>query len=311
MMGLLFLILIVLVIHSFFLEGAKEGLSFYLIPNFKTALENYSLGEILFAALGQSFFTLSLGIGALAIFGSYIDKEHSLVSESLNVVILDTTVAFFSGLVIFPACFTYNVDAGSGPSLIFVTLPQTFSEMAGGRVWGSLFFVFLAFASLTTIIAVFENIIAFAIDFGWTRKKAVIVNIIAIIILSLPCALGFNLWSGFQPFGPGTTVQDLEDFILSNTLLPLGSLLYLLFCTNRYAWNWDNYYTEVNSGKGLKLPKWTKGYLTYILPLIIIFILIQGFIEKLGFPANYLLPLLCLIYPLYLIIQARMVKKKG
>lgn len=310
LMGILFLILIILVIHSFFLDGAKEGLSFYIIPNFKAALENYSLGEILFAALGQSFFTLSVGIGALAIFGSYIDKEHSLISESLNVVILDTMVAFFSGLVIFPACFTYNVDVGSGPSLIFVTLPQTFNEMAGGRIWGSLFFVFLAFASLTTIIAVFENIIAFAIDFGWTRKKAVTVNIIAIILLSLPCALGFNLLSEFQPFGAGSTVQDLENFILSNTLLPLGSLLYLLFCTNRYAWNWDNYYAEVNSGKGLKLPKWTKGYLTYILPLVIIFILIQGFIEKLGFPANYLLPVLCLIYPLYLIIQARMVINK-
>ena len=311
MMGLLFIILIVLVIHSFFLDGAKEGLSFYLIPDFKTALENYSLGEILFAALGQSFFTLSLGIGALAIFGSYIDKQHSLVSESLNVVILDTTVAFLSGLVIFPACFTYNVDAGSGPSLIFVTLPQTFSEMAGGRLWGALFFMFLAFAALTTVIAVFENIIAFAMDFGWTRKKAVLVNIIAIMILSLPCALGFNVLSGFQPFGAGSTVQDLEDFILSNTLLPLGSLLYLLFCTSRYAWGWDNYYKEVNSGKGLKLPKWTKGYLTYILPLIIIFILIQGFIEKLGFPANYLLPALCLIYPLYLLVQARIVYRKS
>lgn len=310
MMSLLFVILIVLVIHSFFLDGAKEGLSFYLIPDFKSALENYSLGEILFAALGQSFFTLSLGIGALAIFGSYIDKQHSLVSESVNVVLLDTTVAFLSGLVIFPACFTYNVDAGSGPGLIFVTLPQTFSEMAGGRLWGALFFMFLAFAALTTVIAVFENIIAFAMDFGWTRKKAVLVNIVAIMILSLPCALGFNVLSGFQPFGAGTTVQDLEDFILSNTLLPLGSLLYLLFCTSRYAWGWDSYYEEVNSGKGLKLPRWTKGYLTYVLPLIIIFILIQGFIEKLGFPANYLLPALCLIYPLYLLLQARIVYKK-
>ena len=310
MMSLLFVILIVLVIHSFFQDGAKEGLSFYLIPDFKSTLENYSLGEILFAALGQSFFTLSLGIGALAIFGSYIDKQHSLVSESVNVVLLDTTVAFLSGLVIFPACFTYNVDAGSGPGLIFVTLPQTFSEMAGGRLWGALFFMFLAFAALTTVIAVFENIIAFAMDFGWTRKKAVLVNIVAIMILSLPCALGFNVLSGFQPFGAGTTVQDLEDFILSNTLLPLGSLLYLLFCSSRYAWGWDSYYEEENSGKGLKLPRWTKGYLTYVLPLIIIFILIQGFIEKLGFPANYLLPALCLIYPLYLLLQARIVYKK-
>ena len=183
--------------------------------------------------------------------------------------------------------------------------------MAGGRLWGALFFMFLAFAALTTVIAVFENIIAFAMDFGWTRRKAVLVNIAAIMLLSLPCALGFNVLSGFRPFGAGTTVQDMEDFILSNTLLPLGSLLYLLFCTSKYAWGWDNYYEEVNSGKGLKLPKWTKGYLTYILPLIIIFILIQGFIEKLGFPANYLLPALCLIYPLYLLLQARIVYRKS
>lgn len=311
MMGALFIILVILVIHSFTLSGAKEGLSFYLIPDFKSALENYSLGEIVFAALGQAFFTLSLGIGALAIFGSYIDKEHSLVSESLNVVILDTIVALFSGLIIFPACFTYNIDAGSGPGLIFVTLPQTFSEMSGGRLWGSLFFIFMAFAAMTTIIAVFENIVAFAMDFGCSRKKAVIVNAIVVLVLSLPCALGFNLLSSFQPFGAGSTIQDLEDFIVSNTLLPLGSLLYLLFCTYRYGWSWDKYYAEVNSGKGLKLPLWTRKFITYIIPLIIIFILVDGYIQKLGFPANYILPVICLVYPIYLMIQSRIACKKN
>lgn len=311
MMSALFIVMIILVIHSFFLSGAKEGLSFYLIPDFKRAMEQYSLGQIIFAALGQAFFTLSLGIGALAIFGSYIGKDHSLVSESLNVVILDTMVALFSGLIIFPACFTYNIDAGSGPGLIFVTLPATFNEMAGGRIWGSLFFLFMAFAALTTIIAVFENIVAFAIDFGCSRKKAVALNAAAVIILSLPCALGFNLLSGLQPFGAGSTIQDLEDFIVSNTLLPLGSLLYLLFCTNRYGWGWNNYTKEVNSGKGLKLPKWSKGYISYILPLIIIFILVDGYLEKLGAPANYLLPVFCLIYPGYLILQSFIAHKKS
>lgn len=311
MMSALFIVMLILVIHSVTLSGAKEGLTFYLIPDFKRALEHYSLGEIIFAALGQAFFTLSLGIGALAIFGSYIGKDHSLVSESLNVVILDTVVALFSGLIIFPACFTYNIDAGSGPGLIFVTLPATFNEMTGGRIWGSLFFVFMAFAALTTIIAVFENIVAFAMDFGWSRKKAVAVNAIAIIALSLPCALGFNILSGIQPFGAGSTIQDLEDFIVSNTLLPLGSLLYLLFCTYRHGWGWKNYTTEVNSGKGLKLPKWTKGYISYILPLIIIFILADGYMEKLGAPANYLLPVFCLIYPGYLILQSYIASKKS
>ena len=310
MMGALFIVMLVLVVHSFLLSGAKEGLAFYLIPDFGRALENYSLGEIIFAALGQAFFTLSLGIGALAIFGSYIGKDHSLVSESLNVVVLDTLVALFSGLIIFPACFTYNIDAGSGPGLIFVTLPATFNEMAGGRVWGSLFFAFMAFAALTTIIAVFENIVAFAMDFGWSRKKAVAVNAVAVILLSLPCALGFNLLSGFQPFGAGSTVQDLEDFIVSNTLLPLGSLLYLLFCTYRYGWGWKKYSEEVNCGKGLKLPNWTRGYISYVLPLIVIFILVDGYLEKLGFPANYLLPVFCLFYPGYLMVQSYLVHRK-
>ena len=311
MMGALFLIMLVLVVHSFFLSGAKEGLSFYLIPDFERALENYSLGTIIFEALGQAFFTLSLGIGALAIFGSYIDKDHSLVSESLNVVILDTIVAFVSGLIIFPACFTYHIDAGSGPGLIFVTLPTTFNAMAGGQIWGALFFMFLAFAALTTVIAVFENIVAFAMDYGWSRRKSVIVNIIAVIVLSLPCALGFNLLSDIQPLGIGTTIQDLEDFIVSNNLLPMGSLMYLLFCTNRYGWGWKGYYQEVNSGKGLKLPSITRFYISYILPLIVLVILFEGYMAKFDLPWSLVVPCCFLIYALYILLQAYLTKRKA
>ena len=260
------------------LSGAAEGLSFYLIPDFKSALENYSLGEILFAALGQSFFTLSLGLGALAIFGSYIDKQHSLVSESVNVVLLDTTVAFLSGLVIFPACFTYNVDAGSGPGLIFVTLPQTFSEMAGGRLWGALFFIFLFFAAVSTVIAVFENLLSSCMDnFGWSRKKAVIINCIFILIASLPCVLGYNLWSGLHLIG-GRDVLDTEDFIVSNLLLPIGSLIYLLFCVSKWGWGFDNYIAEANQGSGLKMSPKLKRYFQFVLPLLILVILIQGLV---------------------------------
>lgn len=311
MMAALFIVMIVLAIHSFTLAGAKEGLFFYLIPDFQRALEQYSLGTIIFEALGQAFFTLSLGIGALAIFGSYIGKDHSLVSESLNVVILDTLVAFVSGLIIFPACFTYNIDAGSGPGLIFVTLPTTFNEMSAGTLWGGLFFVFMSFAALTTVIAVFENIVAFAMDFGWSRKKAVTVNIIAVILLSLPCALGFNLFSGFQPLGAGTTIQDLEDFIVSNNLLPLGSLMYLLFCTRRYGWGWNGYFQEVNSGKGLKLPTWTRFYISYILPLVVIFILFEGYLAKFDLPWSLAVPICFLVYASYIVLQSHLVHRKA
>lgn len=310
LMSALFVIMLVLAIHSFFLSGAKEGLSFYLIPDFQRALEKYSLGTIIFEALGQAFFTLSLGIGALAIFGSYIDKEHSLVSESINVVILDTIVALVSGLIIFPACFTFDIDAGSGPGLIFVTLPTTFNAMSGGQIWGSLFFVFLAFAALTTIIAVFENIIAFAMDYGWSRQKAVIINLILVMVLSLPCAFGFNLLQHIQPLGIGTTIQDLEDFIVTNNLLPLGSLMYLLFCTSRYGWGWQNYIKEVNSGKGLKLPSIAKFYISYILPLIVILILFEGYMEKFDLPFSLIIPCFFLIYVAYILIQASLIKRK-
>ena len=278
MMLLLFVLLLVLAVHSVFLEGGAPGLEFYLKPDFGKMREA-GLGEAVFAAMGQSFFTLSIGIGALAIFGSYIGREKRLTGEAISIALLDTMVAFMSGLIIFPACFAYEIEPASGPSLIFITLPNVFNHMAGGRLWGALFFIFMAFAALSTVIAVFQNIISFATDLtGCSVKKAVFWNIIAIILLSMPCVLGFNVWSGFQPLGPGTTIQDLEDFILSNNLLPIGSVLYLLFCTRRYGWGFKNFLKEANEGDGLPFPAWARVYVSYILPLIVLFIFIEGYL---------------------------------
>ena len=280
MMSFLLIILIVLCIRSVTLPGASAGLQFYLIPDFGKIVKN-GLGEVIFAAMGQAFFTLSLGIGAMAIFGSYISRDRTLMGESVNICILDTIVALMAGLVIFPACFAFGVDPGEGPGLVFVTLPNIFNQMAAGRLWGTLFFIFMSFAALSTIIAVFENIISFGIDlWGWTRKKSVLVNLVLILVLSLPCVLGFNVWSGVAPLGAGSTIQDLEDFIVSNNLLPLGSLLYLLFCTSRYGWGWDNFIAEADAGKGIKFPKWARFYVSYILPLIVLFILVMGYWQK-------------------------------
>ena len=280
MMGLLFVILFALCVRSVTLEGAAEGLKFYLVPDFGKMVEN-GIGEAVYAAMGQSFFTLSLGIGAMAIFGSYISKERSLTGECINICALDTTVALMSGLVIFPACFAFGVDPGEGPGLVFVTLPNVFNQMPGGRLWGSLFFVFMSFAALSTVIAVFENIISFAIDlWGWSRRKAILVNLVLILVLSMPCVLGFNVWSAIQPLGAGTTIQDLEDFIISNNLLPIGSVLYLLFCTSRYGWGWKNFIAEADEGKGVKFPKWARFYVTYILPIIVAAILIVSYVQK-------------------------------
>lgn len=239
------------------------------------------IGEAVFAALGQSFFTLSIGIGALAIFGSYIGKEQRLTGEAVNVTVLDTLVAFMAGLIIFPACSAYNIEPQAGPSLIFITLPNVFNHMVGGRLWGTLFFMFMSFAAFSTVIAVFQNIISFATDLtGCTIKKAVLVNIVLITILSIPCVLGFNLWSGFMPLGPESTVLDLEDFVLSNNLLPIGSMVYLVFCTSRYGWGFKNFLAEANEGKGLKFPAWARIYVSYILPLIVLLIFIQGYWSK-------------------------------
>ena len=239
------------------------------------------VGNVVYAAMGQAFFTLSLGIGAMAIFGSYIGKERTLLSESVNITLLDTFVALMAGLIIFPACFSFGVNPGQGPGLVFVTLPNIFGGMAGGRVWGALFFVFMSFAALSTVIAVFENIVAFGMDlWGWSRKKAVLVNFFAILVLSLPCVLGYNVLSGFMPFGEGSAVLDLEDFLVSNTILPLGSLVYLLFCTSRYGWGWKNFVAEADEGKGIRFPKWARVYVSYILPLIVLFIFLMGYKDK-------------------------------
>lgn len=279
MMLLLLGLMVILAIRSVTLPNASEGLKFYLSPDFGKLVE-YGLFESVFAAMGQAFFTLSLGIGAIAIFGSYIGKERSLTGEAVCVTLLDTFVALLAGLIIFPACFAYGVNPGQGPSLIFITLPNVFNSMSGGRIWGSMFFLFMIFAAASTIIAVFENIISFAIDLtGCSRQKAVIVNMIVIIVLSLPCVLGFNLWSGFQPLGAGSTVLDLEDFIVSNNLLPLGSLVYLLFCTSRYGWGWKNFLKEADTGNGIHFPKWSRIYVSFILPLIVLFIFVQGYLK--------------------------------
>ena len=280
MMSCLFLILLILCIRSVTLPGASEGLRFYLIPDFTRFTEN-GVGNTIFAAMGQAFFTLSLGIGAMAIFGSYIGKDHTLTGETINICLLDTLVAFLAGLIIFPSCFAFGVDPGQGPGLVFITLPNIFNQMVGGRIFGVLFFVFMTFAAQSTIIAVFENIISFSMDlFGTSRKKTVLINGIAIILLSLPCVFGFNIWSGFQPMGAGSTIQDLEDFIVSNNLLPLGSMVYLLFCTSRYGWGWKNFLAEADTGKGVKFPAWARVYVSYILPLIVLFIFIMGYYQK-------------------------------
>lgn len=277
MMSSLFVIIVVLIIRAVTLPGGGAGLSFYLIPNLDS-ISQYGLLEVIFAAMGQAFFTLSLGIGAIAIFGSYIGKERRLFGETLSVCMLDTIVAICSGLIIFPACFAFGVNPESGPGLVFITLPSIFNEMWMGQLWGCLFFVFMSFAALSTIVAVFENIISFGMDlFNWSRKKSVLIHLILILILSLPCALGFNVFSDFNPFGAGTYIQDLEDFLVTYNFLPLGSLAYLIFCTSRYGWGFDRFLAEANMGEGICFPRWTRIYLKYILPCIIIFIFIQGY----------------------------------
>ena len=279
MISLLF-IMVILAINSFFMDGAKEGLSFYLIPDFER-MKEIGIIKTISGAMNQAFFTLSLGIGAMSIFGSYIGKERSLLGESLNIALLDTFVAITSGLIIFPACFTFHVDQTSGPGLIFITLPNIFNHIPMGKLWGSLFFIFMSFAAFSTILAVFENIISCGMELtGWSRKKSSFINAIAIILLSVPCVLGYNLWSSdiFAVFGGA--VLDFEDFLVSNLFLPLGSLVYLLFCTSRYGWGWKNFTTEANTGKGLKIQNWMRGYISYILPLIVLFIFFFGLYDK-------------------------------
>ncbi len=277
MMSALLILIVVLAIHSITLPGAAEGVRFYLVPNMKS-VSNVGLKNIITAAMNQAFFTLSLGVAAMEIFGSYMSKDFTLAGEGIKICELDTFVAIMSGLIIFPACFSYGVEVDAGPSLIFVTLPNVFVNMAGGRVWGCLFFLFMTFASFSTVIAVFENIMSFCIDmFGWSRNKAAAVNGIIILAASMPCVLGYNVWKNLHLIG-GRDVLDSEDFIVSNLLLPIGSLVYLMFCVTKWGWGFDKYIDEVNTGKGIKICKKLKLYFQFILPILIIFILIQGLI---------------------------------
>ena len=272
MMLALFVLIIILAVHSFTLDGADKGLSFYLKPDLSKID-----GSVVVGAMNQAFFTLSLGIGSMAIFGSYLGKDRSLLGESINIICLDTFVAIFAGLIIFPACFSFDVSPDAGPSLLFITMAKVFNNMNLGRLWGSLFFLFMTFAAFSTIIAVFENILACVLELtGWSRRKTCVICGAALLVLSVPCALGFNLWSGFVPFASGSSFLDLWDFLVSYCALPLGSLCYVLFVTSKKGWGFDNFLAEVNSGKGVKLGRWIRIYMKFVLPIIIIALFIIG-----------------------------------
>ena len=279
MMLLLLFIIVVLAVRSMTLEGGTEGLKFYLLPDVQR-MRDVGILETITAAMNQAFFTLSLGIGSMAIFGSYIDKSRTLLGESVNIAMLDTFVALVSGLIIFPTCFAFDISPDMGPSQIFITLPNIFNHMVGGRVWGTLFFVFMTFAAFSTILAVFENIISCGMDlFHWSRKKSCLINLVALIVLSLPCVFGYNIWSAIQPLGEESTILDLEDFIVSNMMLPVGSLVYLLFCVTRYGWGFDHYLKEANTGEGIKMPRGVRFYVTFILPVLLFFLTVKGWIR--------------------------------
>ena len=277
MMACLLVLMIVLAVNSIMLPGSAEGLRYYLYPDFSKIAE-HGVREVIFAAMGQAFFTLSIGMGSLSIFGSYIGKEQKLTNEALWIMFLDTFVAIVAGLIIFPACFSFGIQPNAGPNLLFITLPNVFNAMSGGRIWGTLFFLFMLFAALSTVIAVFEMIISSICELtGGDRRRLIPFAIIGMILLSLPCVFGFNIWSSFEPLGKGTCVLDLEDFLVSNNILPLGSLVFLAFCTTRYGWGWDKFIEEVDTGKGIGFPKWMRFYATYILPLIVLFIFFNGY----------------------------------
>lgn len=280
MMGCLLGIMLILVVRSVTLPGAMEGLRFYLVPDFGKLIDQ-GLMDAIYTAMGQAFFTLSIGMGGMMIFGSYIDRKHTLTKESLNILALDTFVAITAGLIIFPACFAYNVNAGSGPGLVFVTLPNIFNAMSMPRLWGILFFLFMNFASITTIIAVFENIVSFSMDsFSFSRKKSVIMNGLLLIVLSLPCALGSSILSGIQPFGPGSAILDLEDFLVSNFIMPIGALVFIFFCTTKKGWGWKSFLNEANAGQGVHFPAWLKPILQYFVPILVVILFVAGILDK-------------------------------
>ena len=279
MMIALLLLMIALAVNSAFLPNAAAGIKFYLVPDFGEVAKK-GFGNAVFAAMSQAFFTLSIGIGSMEIFGSYLDRKKRITGEAVNIVLLDTFVALMAGFIIIPVCFAYGVEPGSGPSLLFITLPTLFNNMAGGRIWGTLFFIFMSFAALSTIIAVFEEILAFFMDIGgWSRKKAVGVNFVLITVLSLPAILGFNVLSGIQPLGEGSNIMDMEDFLVSSNLLPLGSLVFVLFCVRKNGWGFENFLKEANKGEGIKFPHWIRLYMQYILPLIVAIIYLKGYYD--------------------------------
>ena len=279
MMSALLIIMVILAVHSVMMEGAGEGIRFYLVPDFQK-IKEAGIGNVVFAALSQSFFTLSIGIGAMLIFGSYLDKSRSLTGEAVSITVLDTFVALTAGFIIIPACFSYGIQPDAGPSLIFITLPNIFAKMSGGALWGSLFFLFLTFAAVSTIIAVFENLIVFNMElFGWNRKKSVVVCAVLVVILSIPCVLGFNVLSGFQPFGDGSNIMDLEDFIVSNNILPLGSVVFVMFCVSKYGWGWKNFIAEADAGEGLKFPANVRKYMLYVIPAVVVVIYLKGYYD--------------------------------
>ena len=285
MMAALFVVLAVLCVRAVTLPGAGAGLEFYLMPDFgklfagSTPAEQWStFAEAVYAAMGQAFFMVSVGAGSMSIFGSYIGKERSLTGEALNVAGLDVLVAVMAGLIIFPACFAYGVEPGAGPGLVFVTLPSVFAQMWGGAVWGTLFFLFMSFAALSTVIAVFEMIVSFCMDqWGFLRERAALANGVALALLSLPCVLGFNVWAGFEVPGIGN-IQAVEDFLMSNNVLPLGGLVFLLFCTTRKGWCWNAFVAEADAGKGLRFPRWARGYVRFVLPALILVVFVAGWL---------------------------------
>ena len=279
MMACLFVAIVILAINSVMLPGAHAGLEFYLMPDFGKMIEN-GFGDAVYAAMGQAFFTLSIGASGMAIFGSYIGRDRRLTGEAASVAGLSTLISLLAGLIIFPACFAYGVSPDSGPNLVFVTLPSVFDQMWGGQLWGTLFFIFMSFAALSTVFGVFENIVAFCMDqWGVSRRSAVAINAVLIIVLSVPCILGFNVWQGVQFPGIGD-IQSLEDFIVSNNVLPLGGLVYVLFCTSRYGWGWKNFLTEANTGAGPRFPKWAHAWIAYGIPVLMVVIFIMGYIPK-------------------------------
>ena len=279
MMTALLGLIIILAIHAVRLDGGIDGVKFYLLPNFEK-IQEVGFFKLLTTAMNQAFFTLSIGMGSMMIFGSYIDKSRTLLGESINIALLDTFVAIIAGLIIFPSCFAFNVEPDSGPSLIFITLPNVFTSMKGGRIWGSLFFLFMTFAAFSTVIALFENILTCCVEkFNITRKKAVLINIIIISVLSLPCVFGFNILSSLHPLGGESTILDFEDFLVSNLILPAGSLMYLFFCISKRGWGFDNYLKEANTGVGPKIPRWIKPYYKYVMPIIMLILLVQGIVN--------------------------------